>query len=366
MPRLSSPSDFTTIAPDYNTGDGYYTRHDEVSSLLQCNVFTNSTTPTIAEVGDIIKRVEERIDEKIKLSYRPIVFYNEYYNFEPAKYMPNSGRPYGIYKDYIGFVQLEQRKIKKLLRLEVWQGNNWKDLASATASIIVPSSPISGAWNITLGVGGVDNDLYSFVLNRGSDFYDTFGPKSTAVEIAAAINETYPSASRWTGEYEPKVSKLVDSGGIIRHVSDFFFATVDSENGNRVVISSKLAGDDGQNCTITSNNGSVSTFADNETSGRLNDFWQMTDDGKIFFLKEWPFQQSHSIRVSYISGDGRVPASIHEAATKMVAAEVIRHDDNSILIAETGSNIDLKSKHDILLEEAKAILDGKQETIFLL
>ena len=87
---------------------------------------------------------------------------------------------------------------------------------------------------------------------------------------------------------------------------------------------------------------------------------------KIIFLKEWPFQQTHSIRVSYISGDGRVPASIHEAATKMVAAEVIRHDDNSILIAETGSNIDLKSKHDILLEEAKAILDGKQETIFLL
>ena len=30
------------------------------------------------------------------------------------------------------------------------------------------------------------------------------------------------------------------------------------------------------------------------------------------------------------------------------------------------NNIDLKTKHDILLEEAKAILDGKQETIFLL
>ena len=83
-------------------------------------------------------------------------------------------------------------------------------------------------------------------------------------------------------------------------------------------------------------------------------------------MKEWPFQQSHSIRVSYISGSSRIPAAIHEAATKMVAAEVIRHDDNSILIAETGSNIDLKTKHDILLEEAKSILDGKKETIYLL
>tara|TARA_R110000751_G_scaffold54663_5_gene117532 strand:+ start:546 stop:1643 length:1098 start_codon:yes stop_codon:yes gene_type:complete len=365
MPRLSSPSDFTNIAPNYLHatlgGKGYYTTHTDVSELLQITPFTGSTTPSIKEVGSIIKRVEERIDEKIKLSYRPIVFYNEYYNFEPAKYMPNSGRPYGIYRDYVGFVQLEQRKIQKLLRLEVWQGNNWKDLASATAKITVPSSVTSGSWTLALGVGG-----YTFNLVKGSDFYDTFGPKTTAVEIAAAINEIYPSKTgTWTGEQVQK-STTSTVGEQTRNVSDFFFASVDTEDGNTVIISSKLIGDDGQNCTITSTVGSVTNFADNESSARTGDFWQITDDGKIFFLREWPFQQTHSIRVSYISGDGRVPASIHEAATKIVAAEVIRHDDNSILIADTGSNIDLKSKHDILLEEAKAILDAKQETVFLL
>ena len=66
---------------------------------------------------------------------------------------------------------------------------------------------------------------------------------------------------------------------------------------------------------------------------------------------------------AYIAGDSRVPAPIHEAATKIVAAEIIRHDDNSILIAETGSNIDLKAKHDILLEEANKIIDGKKNLI---
>ena len=58
-----------------------------------------------------------------------------------------------------------------------------------------------------------------------------------------------------------------------------------------------------------------------------------------------------------------IPAPIHEAATKLVAAEVIRHDDNSILITETGSNIDLKTKHDILIEEANKIIDGKKNLI---
>jgi hypothetical protein len=33
------------------------------------------------------------------------------------------------------------------------------------------------------------------------------------------------------------------------------------------------------------------------------------------------------------------------------------------MVAETGSNIDLKTKHDILIEEANKIIDGKKETI---
>ena len=50
----------------------------------------------------------------------------------------------------------------------------------------------------------------------------------------------------------------------------------------------------------------------------------------------------------------------------MVAAEVIMHDDNSILIAETGSNIDLKTKHDILTKEAEALLSGKKMIVYSL
>jgi hypothetical protein len=47
----------------------------------------------------------------------------------------------------------------------------------------------------------------------------------------------------------------------------------------------------------------------------------------------------------------------------MVAAEILVHDDNTILINETGANIDLKTKHDILMQEAKAIIDGKKQLI---
>ena len=96
------------------------------------------------------------------------------------------------------------------------------------------------------------------------------------------------------------------------------------------------------------------------------DFWTINSEGKIFFREEYPFNHKHSIRATYIRGSSRVPAAIHEAATKLVAAEILVTDDNTILIAETGSNIDLAKKHEILTTEANAILDGKRNLVHLI
>lgn len=116
MVKVSSPSDFTNIDVNYNIGFGYYTTHTDISNLLQIAAFSNSTTPTIAEVGKIIKRVEEKIDDTIHQSYRPIIHKNEYYSFEGWE---NGAYPVRRWKDYVGFIQLEQPKVQKLVRLEI-------------------------------------------------------------------------------------------------------------------------------------------------------------------------------------------------------------------------------------------------------
>ena len=354
MGKVSSPSDFTNIDVNYNIGFGYYTTHTDVSNLLQISAFSDSTTPTRAEVGKIIKRVEEKIDDGIKQSYRPIIHKDEYFSFDGW----NKGAyPVSIWKDYVGFVQLSQPKVQKIVRLEVWQGSNYKDLASATAKITLPTSVTNSAWTISLTVGS-----YTFNLVESTHFYDNFGPKTTASQLVDAINEVFPhKTAKFTGEVAPK--SVTANGNTNVHISDFFYATTDSEDGNSVIISSLLMGEDGSACTLTSNFGSVTSFTDNQDQNRMGDYWTIDNEGKIFFRREFPYVQNHSIRVTYVAGDGRVPAPIHEAATKLVAAEVIRHDDNSILIAETGSNIDLKTKHDILLEEANKIIDGKKNLI---
>ena len=365
MGKVSSPSDFSNIDVNYldvnNGGKGYYTTHTDVSNLLQISNFTNATTPTIAEVGKIIKRVEENIDSTIKLSYRPLIYQNEMHNFEVGRHRHY---PVAEWQQYAGFVKLNHRDIQKIIRLEVWQGSTYNDIAGASAKLKIPSSATTNNWTIQLTVG--NPTTYTFQIKNladGSirDFYDNFGAKTTASQIVDCINEVFPhKTAKFTGESEAKSIKDTSN---TRNISDYFFATIDSESTDTVIISSLLPGDDGQNCALTSTYGTVTGFTDNENKGRINDWWQLSSDGLIFFRTNYPYSRKHSVRVSYVSGSTRVPASIHDAATKLVAAEVIRHDDNSIMVAETGSNIDLKTKHDILIEEANKILDGKKETI---
>ena len=362
MGKVSSPSDFTNINVDYSAGNGHYTTHTDISNLLQISSFSANTTPNLSEIGKLIKRAEEKIDDSIKSSYRPIIYKDEFHSFDNLRQRAYPIRPY---KDYVGFIQLSYPKVQKLVRLEVYQGDVWKDLASATATLTVPNSATTNDWTITLTVGNPTTytfEIKNLANNSVRHFYDNFGPKTTASQIVDAINEVYPmKTAKFTGETAPK--SITANGSTTVHVSDFFYATLDSEDKTTIVISSLLDGEDGTFCTLSSTYGSVSSFADNQTSGRDDDYWTINDEGKIFFRQQYPFNQHHSIRVTYVAGEGRVPAPIHEAATKLVAAEIIRHDDNSILIAETGSNIDLKAKHDILLEEANAILNGKKNLV---
>ena len=369
MGRLASESDYTISSlPNYTTGIGYYTTHTEVSDLLQVGAFSNSTVPSIATVGKIIKRIEGKIDESIKLSFRPEIIKDEIHHFETLNY---AAYPVQTWNDYMGFIQLDSLDIRKIVKLQVYQGSEWVELASASVDYTPPESATNGTFTITLGVGDATTG-YRFVLTKGNvnGFYDTFGQKTTVLQICAAINEVFPhKTAQFTGETAIKTTTdAPDGGGTTRNISDFFYASPSSDKKS-VVITSLLPSDAGTICTISATHGSPTSstsFTDNETSGRDDDFWVISDEGKIFFRQNYPYYENHSIKVTYIRGKTRVPAPIHEAATKLVAAEILLHDDNTILIAETGSNIDLKTKHDILVEEANKIIKGKQVLLHLI
>jgi len=433
MGTTISPSDYTSIDPDYSAGKGFYTDHTEVANLLQVPAFSDSTYPTKAQIGAIIKRVEGIIDDKVKRSFRPIVTKDEYHNFEFTQ-LPHMS----YYGGHVGFIQLKQMKVRKIVSLLLWQGSEYKEFASAQAKITLhdnfrdlnsiilqlPDSGVSFEMLAENVVGSLGND----------EFCNTFGIKTTNEEIVSLINESFPSMSQFTKATAPK--SLTSSN---LSISDFFYACKNRDNGKQIFISSLLSGDDGADCTLkatikqscSGNNStnltvadssklsvgmtmtlsnipttatitsitdsttvvlslattggafssqvvtftttdsipsvcSLINFTDKEDLKRLGSYWTIGEEGRIFFLRDYPYHRDNSVVVSYIAGDGRVPSAIHEAATKLTAAEVIRHDDQSVLIAETGGNISTKEKYDILRKEAMDILKGKGDIVYFL
>ena len=432
MGTTISPSDFTEINPSYSNGRGFYTNATEVANLLQIPAFSGSTYPTLAQVGAIIKRIEGIVDDKVKRSFRPIITKNEYHNFEFTR-----GPFQAAYGGYVGFIQLKQMKVRKIISLLLWQGSHYEEIASAQAKVLLkdnfrdlnsiivqlPNSGVSFETAAENVIGSLGND----------EFCNTFGIKTTAEEITNVINEQFPSTSQYTGASAPK--ELTSS---TLSVSDFFYASRDKSNGKQINISSLLLSDDGSDCVLkatikqacTTVNGNtnltvadssklavgmtvtgtgisgtitiasitnattvvlsgsatgsgtntltftttdkiptvcdLTAFTDKEDLKRLGSFWTINEEGRIFFLRDYPYHKDNSIIATYVAGDNRVPSAIHEATTKLVAADIIRMDDQSVLIAETGGNMSAKEKYDILRKEAMETLKGKGDIVYFL
>ena len=432
MGTTISPSDFTEINPSYTQGRGFYTNATEVANLLQIPAFSGTTYPTTAQVGAIIKRVEGIVDDKVKRSFRPIITKDEYHNFEFTR-----GPGHHYYGGYVGFIQLKQMKVRKIVSLQLWQGSHYEEIASAQASVLLQEN----FRDLNSIILQLPNDGVSFELISENDitqlandeFCNTFGIKTTAEEIVNVVNESFPSTSQYTGATAPK---SLTSNNL--SISDFFYASRDKSNGKQINIASLLLSDDGSDCVLkatikqsctTINSSTALTvadssklavgmtvsgtgitgtitiesitdatnvvlsapasasgtetltftttdsiptvcniidFTDKEDLKRLGSYWTINEEGRIFFLRDYPYHTDNSIIVSYIAGDNRVPSAIHEATTKLVASEIIRMDDQSVLIAETGGNITAKEKYDILRKEAMDILKGKGDIVYFL
>jgi len=341
------------------------------------------------------------------------------------------------YGGYVGFIQLKQMKVRKIVSLQLWQGSHYEEIASAQAKVFLQEN----FRDLNSIIVQLPNDGVAFELIAENDiaqlgndeFSNTFGVKTTSAEIVNVINEQFPSTAQYTGATAPK--SLTNSN---LSISDFFYASKDKSNGKQINISSLLLSDDGSDCvlkatikqscttvnsstaltvadstklavgmtitgtgitgtitissitdgtnvvlsapasasatndltfTTTSSIPSVcdlTSFTDKDDMKRLGSYWTINEEGRVFFLRDYPYHTNNSIIVSYIAGDNRVPSAIHEATTKLVCSEIIRMDDQSVLISETGGNITAKEKYDILRKEAYEILKGKGDLVYFL
>ena len=139
---------------------------------------------TKSHVKQLIKQRQDQIDKMCRMAWRPRIVSDEYQNFTTFK--PYRRR---YYTDYVGAVYLRNRAIRQILRLSVWQGDYYRELASSRIkrrSQIPTTFQPPRRCSFVLPQNGVAT------LSRGttSTTWDgTYGEKSIAQNVANLINK---------------------------------------------------------------------------------------------------------------------------------------------------------------------------------
>jgi len=152
--------------------------------------------------------------------------------------------------------------------------------------------------------------------------------------------------------------------------SDITFPVVHDASQNLILTYEQLTlkndlGDFSDSTTVVVDNG-VETVVNTPGVGsqaRLGDWWMDHEMGIIYFNNSYPFFEWNAVKVSYIYGERYLEKAIEEAATKMVAADLLMSDDRSVLIPEGTQNVDLGAKIQLYRKEAEDILSRYKEMV---
>lgn len=419
--------------PASNTHGNYTTAaNTEIQNLT---IFTNGKRRGVTKniVNDHIRRIQDRIDNYTHNAWRPYLVSAEYINFDT--YKPYRRR---YYTDYVGTAPLLFRNVQQILRIELWQGDDYREIGGAEARIefdnvasltgkkiymstghgkvaTLTAGTGTGEWRGEIDANSTAQNLADLINkeDRVSKVAVEFSPAFTlegSTSNVAVHNEFLASANSDYGTGVVKVTSMrsVKAGEECSIVTDSSDITIDqttlatatvagivdtddiSVNSTNNFTKSGVATDGTKvfryesktdtkfiTCTVVSggslpSSGTVTQHSfvidlqggsSSGDSARLRDWWLDSEMGIIYFNNSYPFFEWNAIKCSYIYGERYLEKAIEEAATKLVASELLMADDRSVLIPEGGQNIDLGSKAQLWRREAMEILARYKEVV---
>jgi len=223
-------------AADYQSADNTYVQNQAS--------FTNGRTRGVkrSKVEELIKRCQDRIDNITHNSWRPNLVSAEYINFDT--YKPYRRR---YYTDYVGTTPLLFRNVQQMLRIELWQGDDYREIGSAEARIkIADYSKLSGD-SIYLSPG--NGSVATLSVGTGTtQWRSDFDKITTAQNLADLINKE-DRIGKTAVEFSPAFTLEGSTDNVAVH--NEFLATANSDYGTGIVkISSMRATQAGESNTI--------------------------------------------------------------------------------------------------------------------
>ena len=222
-----------------------YTKANE-ANVQPTTILSNSSQRGIskAQVENLIRRRQDYIDRICRIAWRPRLVVDEYQNFTTFK--PYRRR---YYTDYVGAIYLRNRPIQRVLRMGVWQGDKYRELAASRVRLVLKDPHL---FNGTDKIFLCPNIAHTATLSSGTSgttWAKDFGVKTIASQIASLINEDADASKTAI-----QIGSMTDNGKAL-NVSNEFLATANSDEGDgNVLISSMRSTDEGENTTIATTN----------------------------------------------------------------------------------------------------------------
>jgi len=245
-------TDITLTAADFETADNTYVQNKAS--------FTNGRTRgmTKAKVENLILKMQDRIDNITHNAWRPYLVSAEYINFDT--YKPYRRR---YYTDYVGTAPLLFRNVQQILRLELWQGSDYREIGAAEARIKfndVSDLASSGIY-ISPGNGSVAIIEQGTATNQWRDDFDA---GTVAQNLADLINKE-DRVGKTIVEFNPAFTLEGLSSNVGLH--NEFFATANADYGTGVVkVTSMRPVKGGETCTIVATNSDITIEQTSKTS----------------------------------------------------------------------------------------------------
>jgi hypothetical protein len=226
---------------DYQTADNTYI-HNQAS-------FTNGKTRGMkrSTVEDRIKEIQDRIDSYTHNAWRPYLAAAEYINFDT--YKPYRRR---YYTDYVGTTPLLFRNVQQMLRIELWQGDDYREICGAEARIQLPEDirALAGKSIVVSPGNGSAAVLTAGALGSAtsSQWAVDFDKVTSAQAFADLVNQE-DRVSKSAVAFSPTFTVPGSTSNV--NVNHEFLATANSDYGaGEIKITSMRETKGGETCSI--------------------------------------------------------------------------------------------------------------------
>lgn len=306
-----------TVA-DYNIADNGYVQNQAS--------FTNGKIRGVTKhrVDDTILRMQDRIDNLTHNSWRPYLVSAEYLNFDT--YKPYRRR---YYTDYVGTAPLLFRNVQQVLRLELWQGADYREIGAAECRIKL--NDVSSLSSASIYMSPGNGSVATLTQGTGTaQWRDDFDATTVAQNLADLINKE-DRVNKTAVDFSPSFKLEGSTDDVAIH--NEFFASCNSDYGTgHIKITSMRSVKAGEVCSIvtTSSDIELDQVQNNSTTfssldGTTITVTKIVDDEVVDIPTEGFVNAGVAIDAS-----GDVFRYTGKTATSFTGCEIVRTDSFTV------------------------------------